>query len=212
VLVAACGSPGPDRQATGTTATSPPSLSTATSAPAGGPTATPGGSPARSPGAPASGAASTRPGISPSASVDPLATPGAAASCTGTAANQDFFAASATASTFDVYCAVLPKGWFVDTGSRKGGLLQIAYKTTSGLRLELKEGAVCSGTPATCGPMDAVIGTAMFGDREGQLGRLGTNLVLYVSPGANPSWQATGIGLDEATFRAFGAALVKVPR
>ena len=59
--------------------------------------------------------------------------------------------------------------------------------------------------------MDEVIGTATFGDREGQLGRLAGKLVLYVNPGSNPAWQATGTGLDEATFRAFAAALVKVP-
>jgi hypothetical protein len=113
--------------------------------------------------------------------------------------------------SWDVYCPVLPKGWHVDAGSFRNNQLTIAYESSGGRRLELKEGAYCTGTPATCGPLDSVLGSAMFGDREGQLGQLAGNLVLYVDPGLNPAWQATGIGLDEATFRSFTAALLKVP-
>jgi hypothetical protein len=112
---------------------------------------------------------------------------------------------------FDVYCAALPKGWFVDTGSLRSGELNIGYETTAGLRFELRQGNYCTGSSAECGPLDSVIGSAMFGDREGQLGRLGADLVLYVNPGSNPSWQATESGLDEATFRTLAAALIRVP-
>jgi hypothetical protein len=113
--------------------------------------------------------------------------------------------------SWDVYCPALPKGWYVESGRLSSGVLTIAYKTSAGLRLELKQGNYCSGTAAECGPTDSVIGTAMYGDREGQLGRLSGNLVLYVNAGQHPSWQAVGIGLTESTFRGFTAAFVKVP-
>jgi hypothetical protein len=113
--------------------------------------------------------------------------------------------------SWDVYCPVLPKGWYVESGRLSSGVLTIAYKTSAGLRLELKQGNYCTGTADTCGPMDSLIGTAMYGDREGQLGRLSGNLVLYVNPGVQPSWQAVGIGLQESTFTSFTGAFVKVP-
>jgi hypothetical protein len=134
--------------------------------------------------------------------------------CAGNEDNRNFYAKSASAVAWDLYCPVLPKGWFVETGNFRaasGGTLTIAYKTTSGLRLELKEGFLCTGTAADCGPLDVTLGPAAFGDRQGTLGRLGGNLVLNVAAGANPSWQAIGVGLDEATFRAICAAFVKVP-
>ena len=152
--------------------------STSTASPVGSPAASvgPGASPApagtaATPGqqetaAPATGPTDTAgPTAEPSApaSADPSASePGDAGSrtCSGSAENRDFFAAAAQAFTWDVYCAVLPAEWFVDTGSFRladGGMLVVTYKGPGGARIELREGATCTtggsapyfpGTPA----------------------------------------------------------------
>ena len=207
VVVAACDAGGPSSVATdlGT-----PSPSSAAASPAR--TASPAASPAASP-RPSVASASPRPSSTPASTTSPTGSPGTAV-CSGTDANRTFYANTAAAVAWDLYCPVLPRGWNVETGrfqAASGGTMTISYKTSSGLRLELKEGFVCTGTAAECGPLDSTIGTAAFGDRQGTLGRRSGNLVLYVVPGSNPSWQATGIGLDEATFRAFCAAFLKVP-
>jgi hypothetical protein len=71
----------------------------------------------------------------PSSSVEPSpsesAGTGAAASCTGTDENRQFFEAAAATLDWTVYCAVLPPGWFVDAGEYRragGGRLEIAYR------------------------------------------------------------------------------------
>jgi hypothetical protein len=116
---------------------------------------------------------------------------------------------------WDLYCAVLPSGWFVDTGSftlGSGGTVLLAYRNNAGGRFELKQGAWCEGAPLDCGPFDVITGSAMFGDLTGQLGKLSSSLVLYVRPGLNPAWAATGTGLDDATMRSFCRALSKVAK
>jgi hypothetical protein len=223
-LIAACGPSGPESKATdlGTTSLPSPSVSPVAPPPAATATAAPTRTlaplPTRSPSPTAAATSGPTappiPGASPTASAGPGASPGDLAACSGSDANRAFFASAAAAVPWDVYCAVLPKGWFVESGSRKGGAagqLVIAYKTNAGLRLELKQGNFCSGTPAACGPMDSTVGPATYSDRQGQLGALSGNLVLYVNPGSSPAWQAVGVGLSESTFRAFCAALVKVP-
>jgi hypothetical protein len=206
LLIGACDASGPNSQAT-TIAFSPTPSAVASTAPSASPIPSIAPGPSRTP---AAASASPRPSTTV-ATTPPVATPGNIASCTGTDANRTFYASVAAKASWDVYCPSLPAGWFVEKGSFSGGLLTIAYKAANGLRLELKEGAVCSGTPSSCGPLDSTIGPALFGDRQGQLGRLAGNLVLYVSPGQNPAWQATGIGLDEPAFRSFTGAFVKVP-
>jgi hypothetical protein len=150
------------------------------------------------------------PGTTPGAS----ATPGDLAACTGTDANRAFLSDTAAAFPWEVYCASLPAGWFVDSGRYRGasgGWMEIFYRTSSGLRFELREGNFCTGTPAECGPLDTSLGAGSFGDLTGDAGTDAGNFVIYVGPGTLPAYQATGIGLDEATFRAFAAALIKVP-
>jgi hypothetical protein len=113
-----------------------------------------------------------------------------------------------------VYCAVLPAGWSVDAGSyhlASGGQMVISYKTATGSHLELREGHWCTDSPSACAPNDADIGPANFGDQAGEVMALDGGFVLYVGAGQNPSWTATGTGLDEATFRQVcgDVALVK---
>jgi len=153
------------------------------------------------------------PSVEPSSEPSSESAVGPAAACTGNDDDRRFFADVAEAVDWTVYCPVLPAGWFVDKGQFRlagGGSMEIAYRGPGGARFEVREGAFCSDGAAACSPHDAVIGPAAFGDREGELGMLGDGLVLYVDPGAVPMWQATGSGLDEATFRAYGEALAIV--
>jgi len=134
----------------------------------------------------------------------------AAASCTGSADTKDFFTAIAEAVAWPVYCAVLPAGWSVEAGQYRladGGRMVIAYRTRTGGHLELREGRWCTAGPTACSPHDTIVGAARFGDLDGQLETLGDALVLYASPGQPASWTATGLGLDEATFRSLCAGL-----
>lgn len=225
--LAACNSAGPSSAATDTGPTPTPTVApaaTATRAPAASAT-TPASAPAtRPPATPAPTAApsTAAPTAAPAATPTPVpaATPTSAPAvsangCTGSAANKTFFASNSPKVAFNVYCAVLPSGWFLNSGSYtagNGGSFSIGYKNNAGNQFDLKEGFWCQGVPIECGPYDTAIGTANYGDMQGQLGKKGAQFVLYVKAGQNPAWSATGTGIDEATFRSFASALLKVAK
>jgi hypothetical protein len=200
-IVAACFSgqspapatPGPDASPTGS------AVATGSDAPTDPPSASPGPSET-------AGGTST---------IEPTGTPVApAAGCSGNDGNRDFFDQAAISMSWPVYCAVLPGGWFLETGSYRlaaGGHLEVTYRGPADAHLVIEEGNLCAGTDVeACAPRDAVIGPATFGDLEGELGRLANGLVLDVDRGATPSWRATGLGLTEEAFRAVCAALILV--
>jgi hypothetical protein len=133
-----------------------------------------------------------------------------AAVCTGSPDTKDFFVAIAEAVGWPVYCGVLPAGWSVEAGQYRladGGRMIVAYRTRTGGHLELREGRWCTAGASACSPHDSILGSARFGNLNGQLETLGDDLVLYVNPGQAASWTATGSGLDEATFRSLCAEL-----
>ena len=154
----------------------------------------------------------------PAPSETPAApTTGGADGCSGSAENRDFFAAAAEAFTWDVYCAVLPDGWFLETGTFRqadGGRLEVSYKGPGGARIEIAEGAWCTAGASACSPRDHEIGPGRFGDREGTLVTLGPDVAdgfaVYVDPGAAPSWAISGTGMDQSSFEAIAAALHRV--
>jgi hypothetical protein len=171
--------------------------------------------------APASPSPSTVPSATfPPISSAPSAPAPAGAACSGTAENRDFFAAAAQAVSWSVYCAVLPAGWFVESGSwelRNGGKVTVMYKGPKGAQLTLNEGTYCTGGVSACSPHDHELGPVAFGDQSATLDDLGPNepadgYAIYVNPGvAPPSWSLTGTNIDQATFTAIAAALVRVP-
>ena len=140
----------------------------------------------------------------------------AAGACSGNDNNRVFFAKAAAAMTWAVYCAVLPAGWFLENGTYRlanGGELEVSYNGPGDAHVAFVEGNVCDQVGSdinVCAPRDAVIGTAPFGDRTGQLGQLSNALVLDVDRGANPSWRVTGLGLNQDDFRAICAAMLRV--
>jgi hypothetical protein len=135
--------------------------------------------------------------------------------CTGEADGPGSFKAASMSAAFDVYCAVLPAGWQRESMSGDDQVVTTVtatYTGPNGETLLLSEGDLCSAGQSACGPAGTSAGTAMFGDREGQLfaGPPGAEYALYVDPGQSPSWEATGTGMSLDTFEALTAALIIV--
>ena len=140
--------------------------------------------------------------------------PSAAADvCTGSQDNRDFFASVARDMDWTVLCAVLPKGWVVQTGSYRqanGGRMEISYKHRGGATLSLAEGAFCADTDG-CVPPGTDVGDADFGPMAGTLVALDVGgWAIVVDRGAQLSWLLVAHGVDEATARSIGAALAVV--
>ncbi|MCU0505983.1 MAG: hypothetical protein MUE82_09495 [Chloroflexi bacterium] len=220
LLLAACGSSPADVPAR----TAPPS--SATASPASDPGAVETSSATSEP-VPSASIAASSPGSGATAEPAATDTPGpsegspavppGAEGCSGSAENRDFFAAAAEAMSWDVYCAVVPDGWFVETGSYRlvdGGRLDITYRGPDGELIAIREGAWCTGDAATCAPRDRELGPAAFGDRAGVLVALGGSdadgFAIHVDPGSAPSWAITGTGMDAARLTAIAAALHRV--
>jgi hypothetical protein len=149
----------------------------------------------------------------PEASPSASAGSGPAAACSGSDENRDFYRTAASTLSWSVYCAVLPAGWFVDSGQYRrasGGWVQIAYRGPGGARLELHEGAFCSASDG-CVPPGTDGGDASFGDKPGTFVALDDGgWAVVVDRGEQVSWLAVGTGLDEAAFRTIAGALTLV--
>jgi len=176
----------------------------------GGSSAVPSGGPAESP--------SPQGSETPVPTVSPSPGPGSTDACSGTAENRDFYAALAASVAWDVYCPVLPPGWFVDSAPNSGlyrlsngGRLSITYRGPNGARLVIREGSYCAGLP-DCIPSGTDVGSARFGDRDARLLDLGSGswLVVVAPAGADVEWQATGSGMDGPTLAGYTAAFSRV--
>jgi hypothetical protein len=139
--------------------------------------------------------------------------PSTAATCTGNRQNRQFFAGAAAALHWPVLCAVLPRGWFVNTGSYRlanGGRLLISYKGPGGATVALSEGAFCQASDG-CVPPGSDVGSADLGPFPGTLVELADGGFAVVSDrGASPSWLIVIEGLDQATSVAIAGALARV--
>jgi len=205
LLVAGCGS------AHGTSAPPASAGPDASAIGSDGPASIDPGSPDPASPDPASAAPSDPP--TPPAETSPSADAGPAADCTGTEENRTFYGSVAAAVDWTVYCPVLPSGWFVEAGQYRlagGGRLAIAYRGPDGARFMLDEGAWCTDGSG-CVPAGTDLGTTTFGDRTGTLVATDDGeFAIIVDAGSPVSWALTGDGLDEATARTLGAALIAV--
>jgi hypothetical protein len=134
------------------------------------------------------------------------------ATCTGTADNRSFFADAAAALSFDVYCPVLPAGWFVDTGEyllRNGGMLHVEYKGPGGARLDVTESGPCLSSDG-CVPEGQELGDASFGGRPGTLIGAEDDYLVVASSDESGQWMASGIGLGRDMFAEIVADFVLV--
>lgn len=210
LLVAACGptgSPTPAPSATAASA-SPSGEPAPTGEPTDAPTEQPTDEATEPPTEPPIGEPSPGPTDTPA----PSGTPGDVAACSGNDENRDFFADVARAVTWDVYCAVLPAGWFVDAGEFRlagGGKMEIAYKGPGGRRIEIREGTYCAATDG-CIPAGPDAGTASFGGRPARLVDLGGGAWLVVAEGGDVNWEAKGTAMDGAVLAGFTAAFARV--
>ena len=166
------------------------------------------------PGASVTPAASADPGLTGSPTGGPTAS---ATGCTGSESNLAFFAQAAAGMSWSVYCAVLPDGWYLETGSYRlanEGHMEVTYRGPGDAHMSIAEGNIClavGGDIEQCAPRDTVLADAAMGDLIGELGRLSNGLVLDVDRGGNPSWRVIGLGISVEEFTAIGAAMIKVP-
>jgi hypothetical protein len=204
LLVAACG--------TTATRTPAPSAGSATPGPSGAPGSTDGptGGPTEQPTGEATEPPTGTPTDAPTGTSAPSA--GGADACSGNDENRAFYEAVAGDVTWDVYCAVLPAGWFVDAGSFRlagGGKLEISYKGPGGQRIEMRQGTYCAGVEG-CIPTGPDAGSASYGDRPARLVDTGGGTWLVVAEGGDVDWEAKGIGMDGPTLAGHTAAFAKV--
>jgi hypothetical protein len=204
LLVAACGT---------TTRTPGPSAGPATPGASGEPqpTGEPTATATALPSGEATEAPTLEPTLEPAPTPVPSGTPGGAAACSGNDDNRAFFTAVARGVTWDVYCAVLPAGWFVAGEFRLagGGKMSIVYKGPGGARLEVREGAYCADVDG-CIPSGPDAGTAFFGDRPARLVDAGGGAWLIVAEGGAVNWEAKGTGMDPEVLAGFTAAFARV--
>ena len=204
LLAAACG-------AAVTPTSDPPAGSTAPGS-SGAPGSTDGatGGPTEQP----TGATTDPPTDSPSGAPTDTPAPaaGSADACSGSDENRAFYASVAGDVTWQVYCAVLPAGWFVDTGSFRlagGGRLEISYKGPGGQRIEMRQGTYCAGVD-DCIPTGPDAGSASYGDKPARLVDVGGGSWLVVAEGGDVNWEAKGVGMDGPTLASHTAAFVPV--
>ena len=137
----------------------------------------------------------------------------AGAVCSTAPDNKAFFSEAVGKVHWDVYCAVLPSHWFVQTGTyalNSGGTIEVSYTGPGGAQLVLDEGAFCTGGGSACAPSDPLIGPAPFGDLAGTLYGQSGHYVMNVNPGTTHAYAISGSGLSEATFKSIAASLHKV--
>jgi hypothetical protein len=141
----------------------------------------------------------------------------AAARCTATPEQRAYLADAAAVLKFDVYCAVLPSGWWLDQAQysqSNGGVFTATYRSTAGHLVGLSEGRIC-GDMSTC--LDgylSVVGPALYGDLAASLYVVDAlpTYGVYVSPHHAPAYAIYGHGMSQSQLKSFAAALVKVPK
>jgi hypothetical protein len=153
------------------------------------------------------------PTASPSPSPTPMPPP-AGTTCSRTAANNQWFVDQAPHLSWSVYCAVLPSGWGVLSGSSEynnGGYVQMTYEGPGGATLALYEGNICHFMTTGCASAGTDLGAATFGERSGHLYNIAPSTYLFSGDaGTNVVYRADSSGLSEATFRSYLAAMLKV--
>lgn len=197
----------------GTASNAPSDLTPASVGPSVGSTSSNAVSPGPSGSTTPSPAGSTEPSAeaTPSGSVGPSPTASSAASvCSGAQDTPDFYESFASSVSFPVYCAVLPTGWSLVSGTYRlanGGHITISFRRkVDSATLELDEGSFCTDDSG-CVPGGISAGTGPYGDLSGSLVQTSSGFALVVAKGEKPSWLAIGNGLDQATFLALTAAL-----
>ena len=187
-------------------AVNPTPVSTPTDNATVAPTATPAATPAATP--------TATPAATPTPTATPSATPTSPAlTCTGNDNNRAFFVESAVKLKFDVYCAILPKGWYMGSAKyelNNGGYFEAVYLNKAGNQVKLVEGNFCD-IAATCAVVSPIT-SASFGDLSAQLYDTGASLLVAAKFGTKPAYGMHTVGATQADTLAWAAALYKVPK
>jgi hypothetical protein len=147
----------------------------------------------------------------PSGSAEPTFS-AAAAGCTGTAKHKAFFDSAAADLSFDVYCGAFPSDWWLGTGQYSGSQLTVDYTNNKGWTVSLGEGNFCPGLPA-CWKTTSSLGSASFGSLSGSLKLISAGTYgVFVGAGTTHGYQMIGKGMTQAQFKAWAAALIKIPK
>ncbi len=137
----------------------------------------------------------------------------ATSACQPEGNNPSFWPGIANSVSWDVYCAVLPKGWVLSAGSYRlanGGKLVVSYKGPAGAKVSLCEGAYGPDDP-DCAFSGTDAGDAAFGAMGGTLVTTDAGgYAIVAARGSTPSWLMVTSGLDQATTVSLGAALARV--
>ncbi len=213
LVLSACGfgtsSSGPGSSAPGSGAASEAPSASPSGSP--DPSSSSGPSPSESLGPGPSGSTGPTSEPTPTSSDEPSPSPSSAASiCSGAKDTPDFYESFAGSVDYPVYCAVLPAGWSLVSGTYRlanGGHITISFRRKSdSATFELDEGSFCPDGSG-CVPAGSASGSGPFGDLTGDLVQTSAGFALVVAKGEKPSWLAIGNGLDQATFLALTGAL-----
>jgi hypothetical protein len=183
------------------------------------PTATPTPAPTDTPTPAPSPTDVPTPTPTPTASPTPTPTPAptvpaSASVCTGGDAVKRWFADQTPLINFDVYCAVLPKGWYLvkaQVDYVKGGIV-VEYKNGSGHTLDLYEGTFCHMYPNPCTSYivpeigDIPFGSTLMAELSGGSGLWHAS----VAPSPGVIYATIGEGMTQAQITAYAAAMHNV--
>lgn len=127
-----------------------------------------------------------------------------------------FFKAAAAVASFDVYCAVLPDGWSVESnnqdkldGASPAGVVQITYKGPNGESLSLRQGKFGEAAGAAVKRL-ATIGPAKLADRDATLCGSNGSYSIFTPPEGTAMWEIASTGLTQEQFVALAASLILV--
>jgi len=149
------------------------------------------------------------PTASPTPTPTPAPTvPASAAVCTGSNTIKQWWADQVPLLNFDLYCAVLPKGWGVvkiQVDYVKGGVVA-EYANGSGQKVELYEGTFCHMYPNPCSSyIVPEIGDIPFGPLTAELSGSSGLWQVYVKTAPNAIYAMIGHGTTQAQITAFSA-------
>jgi hypothetical protein len=133
--------------------------------------------------------------------------------CTGTTGIKQAFANQIPKFKFDLYCAVLPKGWSVVNiaWDYYAPGLQAHYKNGAGYTVDVWEGNVCMVSPNPCtGIWNPDIGPQAFGPLTGDMaGSSGHWTTIVHTADPKVLYTITGDGMTQSAFQVYSAAMHK---
>jgi hypothetical protein len=138
-----------------------------------------------------------------------------AAGCTGSETHKAYFVNAAKDMPFDIYCAVLPSGWWLMTSEYNrtdGGRMVTVYRNSADEVIVLTEGWLCASL-STCLDIYPSLGAAPFDGLAGTMrDMIGGGHGVVVNPHSIPGYWLYSFDLSQAKVAQYAAAVIKVPK